>query len=49
MNAKNEQGLTPLHLAAHEGYDKMVKILVENGKNEIIMLSVLISFMITKT
>lgn len=31
MNAQNQQGLSPLHLAAHEGYDKMAKILIENG------------------
>ena len=45
VNAKNAQGLTPLHLAAHEGYDKMAKILVENGKNEINLLSVFIVYM----
>lgn len=31
VSAQDKQGLSPLHLAAHEGYDKMAKILIENG------------------
>lgn len=31
INAQNQQGLSPLHLAANQGYDKMAEILIENG------------------
>lgn len=31
INAQNQQGLSPLHLAANQGYDKLAEILIENG------------------
>lgn len=31
INLQNRQGLSPLHIAANEGYDKMAKLLIENG------------------
>lgn len=31
INTQNQQGLSPLHLAANQGYDKMAEILIENG------------------
>lgn len=31
INLQNRQGLSPLHIAANEGHDKMAKLLIENG------------------
>ena len=32
MDQKANNGLTPIHLACHEGYFEMVELLIENGK-----------------
>lgn len=31
VSATDSSGRTPLHIAAHSGYEKIAKILIENG------------------